>query len=142
MKKIVIMMLAIASMSAVYAQTPRKAANTRNAQTLKADTAQFMRECRQFDHYVRTTPVNKAIIDSLAVCQDTLIAHYHAVKPKLNDKQIEEYNRAKGRYARCVIEYKGEKVGDGLKATGDSIAKAAGKVGNVIGGYFKGIFGR
>ena len=139
MKKIVIMMLALATMSAVHAQTPQKAVKV---QTLKADTAQFMRECRQFDHYVRTTPVNKAIIDSLAVCQDTLIAHYHAVKPMLNDKQIEEYNRAKGRYARCVIEYKGEKVGDGLKATGDSIAKAAGKVGNVIGGYFKGIFGR
>ncbi len=138
MKKIVIMMFALAAVVSVKAQTTVNA----NSQTQKSDTAQFMRECRQFSHYVMTTPVNKAIIDSLSVCQDTLMAHYHAIKPKLTEKQIEEYNLAKGRYARRVIEYKGEKVGDGLKATGDSIAKAAGKVGNVIGGYFKGIFGR
>ena len=138
MKKIVIMMLALAAVVSVKAQTTVNV----NSQTQKSDTAQFMRECRQFSHYVITTPVNKAIIDSLSVCQDTLMAHYLAIKPKLTEKQIEEYNLAKGRYARRVIEYKGEKVGDGLKATGDSIAKAAGKVGNVIGGYFKGIFGR
>lgn len=138
MKKIVIMMFALAAVVSMKAQTTVNA----NSHTQKSDTAQFMRECRQFSHYVMTTLVNKAIIDSLSVCQDTLMAHYHAIKPKLTEKQIEEYNLAKGRYARRVIEYKGEKVGDGLKATGDSIAKAAGKVGNVIGGYFKGIFGR
>ena len=132
------MMFALAAVVSMKAQTTMNA----NSQTQKSDTAQFMRERRQFSHYVMTTPVNKAIIDSLSVCQDTLMAHYHAIKPKLTEKQIEEYNLAKGRYARRVIEYKGEKVGDGLKATGDSIAKAAGKVGNVIGGYFKGIFGR
>ena len=131
MKKIVVMMLAVAAMTTANAQTKEK-----------TDTAQFMRECRQFNLYVTNTPVNKAMIDSLAICQDTLTAHYRAVKPRLTDKQVEEYNRAKGRYARCVLEYRGEKVGEGLQATGDSIAKAAGRVGKAIGGYFKGIFGR
>ena len=131
MKKIVVMMLAVAAMTTANAQTKEK-----------NDTAQFMRECRQFNLYVTNTPVNKAMIDSLAICQDTLTAHYRAVKPRLTDKQVEEYNRAKGRYARCVLEYRGEKVGEGLQATGDSIAKAAGRVGKAIGGYFKGIFGR
>ena len=131
MKKIVVMMLAVAAMTTANAQTKEK-----------TDTAQSMRECRQFNLYVTNTPVNKAMIDSLAICQDTLTAHYRAVKPRLTDKQVEEYNRAKGRYARCVLEYRGEKVGEGLQATGDSIAKAAGRVGKAIGGYFKGIFGR
>ena len=126
-----VMMLAVAAMTTANAQTKEK-----------TDTAQFMRECRQFNLYVTNTPVNKAMIDSLAICQDTLTAHYRAVKPRLTDKQVEEYNRAKGRYARCVLEYRGEKVGEGLQATGDSIAKAAGRVGKAIGGYFKGIFGR
>ena len=131
MKKFVTLMLVLAAMATANAQTKEK-----------NDTAQFMRECRQFSLYVMNTPVSKAVIDSLAVCQDTLTAHYRAIKPKLTDKQVEEYNRAKGRYARRVIEYRGEKVGDGLQATGDSIAAAAGRVGKAIGGYFKGIFGR
>jgi hypothetical protein len=129
--KIVFILLALAVSVTAMAQT-----------TQKSDTAQFMRECRQFSLYVMKTPVNKAMIDSLAVCQDTLTAHYRAIKPRLTDSQVEEYNQAKGRYARCVIEYRGEKVGEGLQATGDSIYKAAGRVGKVIGGYFKGIFGR
>lgn len=131
MKKIVAMLFVLAAMASANAQT-----------TVKNDTAQFMRECRQFSLYVMNTPVNKAVLDSLAVCQDTLIAHYRVVKPLLTDRQVEEYNRAKGRFARRVIEYRGEKVGEGLQATGDSIAKVAGKVGKAIGGYFKGIFGR
>ena len=140
MKKIVFMMFALAVTTAVSAQTVETTANAKT--TAKIDTAQFMRECRQFSVFVTNAPANKAVLDSLSVCQDTLMAHYHAVKPQLTDKQIEEYNRIKGRYARRVIEYEGEKVGEGLKATGDSIAKTAGKVGNAIGGYFKGIFGR
>ena len=131
MKKILVMMFVLAALTTANAQT-----------SVKNDTAQFMHECRQFSLFVMNTPVDKAMLDSFAICQDTLVAHYRAIKPLLTDKQVEEYNRVKGRYARRVIEYKGEKVGEGLKATGDSIAKAAGRVGNSIGGYFKGIFGR
>ena len=137
MKRIVILMFSVAVMATANAQTTVKPQTV-----VKSDTAQFMRECRQFSLFVTNTPVNKAMIDSLAVCQDTLTAHYRAIKPQLTDKQVEEYNRAKGRYARCVIEYRGEKVGEGLQASGDSIAKAAGRVGKAIGGYFKGIFGK
>lgn len=131
MKKIVLCLFAVAIAATANAQT-----------TEKADTARFMKECRQFDQYVAKTPFTKQVVDSLAVCQDTLIAHYRAVKPRLNDKQVEEYNRIKGRYARRVIEYRGEKVGVGLQATGDSIAKAAGRVGKSVGGFFKGVFGQ
>lgn len=131
MKKIVLCAFAVALTAAANAQTAEK-----------TDTARFMRECRQFDEYVAKTPFSKPVADSLAVCQDTLTAHYRAVRTRLTDKQVEEYNRIKGRYARRVIEYRGEKVGDGLQATGDSIAKAAGRVGKAVGGYFKGIFGR
>ena len=108
----------------------------------KCDTARFMRECRQFNEYVINTPFTRPVLDSLNICQDTLIAHYRAIKPKLNDRQVQEYNTVKGRFDRRKLEYHGEKVGQGLQATGDSIAKAAGRVGRIVGGYFKGIFGQ
>ena len=131
MKKIVSITLLLAAFATASGQTVEK-----------NDTARFMRECRQFDQYVLITPFDKAVIDSLTECQDTLIAHYRAIKPRLNDQQVEEYNRVKGHFSRRVIEYRGEKVGEGLQATGDSIAKAAGRVGKAVGGFFKGIFNR
>lgn len=131
MKQIVLMIAMLTSVGTASAQG-----------TERSDTARFMRECRQFSYYVSTTPLNKQIVDSLAVCQDTLIAHYRAIKPRLNEQQIEEYNRIKGRYTRRIIEYRGEKVGEGLQATGDSIVKATGRVGKAVGGFFKGIFER
>lgn len=132
MKKIVLLVVILMAVTTVGAQTT----------VCPKDTAQFMHECRQFDKFVTTTPFNKQVVDSLCVCQDTLIAHYRAVKPQLNDSQVEEYNRIKGRFTRRVIEYRGDKVGEGLQATGDSIAKAAGRVGKAVGGFFKGIFER
>jgi len=131
MKKIVSVIIALSAFVTVSGQNCEK-----------RDTARFMRECRQFDKFVLTTPFNKTVVDSLTNCQDTLIAHYRAIKPCLNDKQVEEYNRVKGHFSRRVIEYRGDKVGEGLQATGDSIAKAAGRVGKAVGGFFKGIFER
>jgi len=131
MKKIVSIIITLAAFATASAQCCEK-----------CDTARFMRECRQFDQYVMTTPFNKSVIDSLTICQDTLIAHYRGIKPRLNDRQVEEYNRVKGRFTRRVVEYRGDKVGEGLQATGDSIAKAAGRVGKAVGGFFKGIFDR
>ena len=116
------------------------AANGLKAQTLKTDTAHFMKECRVFDRYVESAFLNKKIVDSLAVRQDTLIAHYRAIKPRLSDNQVEEYNRIRGRYTKRIIAYRGDRIGDGLQATGDSIASAAGRVGKSIGGFFKGVF--
>jgi hypothetical protein len=112
------------------------------AQTAKTDTARFMNDCRQFVKYVERTPLNKQIVDSLAERQDMLIAQYRRIKPQLNDKQVEEYNRLKGRYARYILEYRGDKIGEGLQATGDSIAKATGRVGKAVGGFFKGVFNK
>lgn len=112
------------------------------AQTVKTDTACFMNDCRQFVMYIERTPLNKQIVDSLAQRQNVLIAQYRKIKPKLNDKQVEEYNRLKGRYARYILEYRGDKIGEGLQATGDSIAKATGRVGKAVGGFFKGVFNK
>lgn len=131
MKQLILLALTLCSVQAVSARGAEQ-----------ADTTRFMNECRQFDRYVAVTPFNKQIVDSLCICQDTLIAHYRVIKPQLNDRQVEEYNRIKGRFSRRVVEYRGEKVGDGLQATGDSIAKAAGRAGKAVGGFFKGIFGK
>ena len=131
MKRFLLLIVALSCLGQLSAQT-----------TECQDTARFMKECRQFDRYVAVTPFSNSVIDSLSVCQDTLMAHYRVVKPRLTDLQVEEYNRIKGRYARRVLEYRGEKVGEGLQATGDSIAKAAGRVGKAVGGFFKGIFGQ
>ena len=46
----------------------------------------------------------------------------------------------KGRYTRKMLAYRGDRLGEGLEATGDSIAKATGRVGSAIGGFFKGLF--
>lgn len=132
MKKIVLLVVTLMTVATMGAQTS----------VCPSDTARFMRECRQFDKFVAETPLNKQIVDSLCACQDTLIAHYRAVKPQLTDGQVEEYNRVKGRFTRRIIEYRGDKVGEGLQATGDSIAKAAGRVGKAVGGFFKGVFER
>jgi hypothetical protein len=110
------------------------------AQAVQTDTLQFMRDIRAFGCFADSAVLNKKIVDSLAIRQDTLIAHYRAIKPALTDKQVEEYNRIRGRYTRRIIEYRGDRVGEGLQVTGDSIAAKAGRVGKSIGGFFKGMF--
>jgi hypothetical protein len=130
MKKIVIICLALLAVGSI------------EAQTVKTDTTQFMKECREFGRFVEVAFLNKKVVDSLALRQDTIIAHYRAIKPRLTDKQVEEYNRIKGRYTKRIIEYRGDCIGDGLQVTGDSIASAAGRVGKSIGGFFKGLFGK
>ena len=118
------------------------AAGAVDAQTVKRDTTQFMKEIREFGRYADTAFLNKKVVDSLASRQDTLIAYYRAIKPRLSDNQVEEYNRIRGRYTKRIIEYRGERVGEGLQVTGDSIAAAAGRVGKSVGGFFKGLFER
>ena len=130
MKKIVIICLALLAVGSI------------EAQTVKTDTTQFMKECREFGRFDEVAFLNKKVVDSLALRQDTIIAHYRAIKPRLTDKQVEEYNRIKGRYTKRIIEYRGDCIGDGLQVTGDSIASAAGRVGKSIGGFFKGLFGK
>ena len=130
MKKIVIICLALLAVGSI------------EAQTVKTDTTQFMKECREFGRFVEVAFLNKKVVDSLALRQDTIIAHYRAIKPRLTDKQVEEYNRIKGRYTKRIIEYRGDCIGDGLQVTGDSIASAAVRVGKSIGGFFKGLFGK
>ena len=114
--------------------------NSVSAQSVKKDTTLFMTEIRGFGKYVDSAFLSKKVVDSLAVRQDSLIAHYRAIKPQLTDSQVEEYNRIRGRYTKRIIEYRGERVGEGLQVTGDSIAAAAGRVGKSIGGFFKGLF--
>ena len=130
MKKIVFLCLTFMAVSAV------------EAQTMKRDTTLFMKEIRDFGRFADSAFLNKKIVDSLAMRQDTLIAHYRAIKPQLTDGQVEEYNRIRGRYTRRIIEYRGDRIGDGLQVTGDSIAAAAGRVGKSVGGFFKGLFER
>lgn len=130
MKKIVFICLAMLAVSSV------------DAQTLKTDTARFMKEIREFGRFSDTAFLNKKVVDSLAMRQDTLIAHYRSIKPSLSDNQVEEYNRIRGCYTKRIIEYRGERVGEGLQVTGDSIAAAAGRVGKSVGGFFKGLFER
>lgn len=130
MKKIVFVCLALLSVGSM------------EAQTAKTDTTRFMKECRAFGRFVDVAFLNKKVVDSLAIRQDTIIAHYRAIKPRLSDKQVEEYNRIKGRYTKRILEYRATCVGDGLEVTGDSIAAAAGRVGKSVGGFFKGLFGK
>ena len=130
MKKIVVLCFALLAVSGL------------EAQTVKRDTTLFMKEIRDFGRFADSAFLNKKIVDSLAMRQDTLIAHYRAIKPQLTDSQVEEYNRIRGRYTRRIIEYRGDRIGDGLQVTGDSIAAAAGRVGKSVGGFFKGLFER
>lgn len=130
MKKIVLLCLLLLAVGGV------------KAQTVKTDTTKFLKEIREFGKYADKAVLNKKIVDSLASRHDTLIAHYRVIKPLLSDAQVEEYNRIRGRYTRRIIEYRGDRVGEGLQVTGDSIAAAAGRVGKSVGGFFKGLFER
>ena len=111
------------------------------AQQHVLDTLNFMNDYRKFVSFVVSQPsLTKPLADSLMARQDTLMHQYRALKPQLNDSQIEEYNRLKGRYTKKLLEYRGDRFTDGLEATGDSISKAAGRAGKAVGGFFKGLF--
>lgn len=130
MKKISMTIIALMTMTAVSAQN-----------TQKNDTLQFMQAYRQFAAFVVAQPsLNKSLADSLIARQDTLMQQYRRVKPQLTNHQVEEYNNLKGRYTKKLLSYRGDRLGEGLEATGDSIAKATGRVGSAVGGFFKGLF--
>ena len=127
MKKITITMMALMMLTTARAE--------------KNDTLQFMNAYRQFTAFVMAQPsLTKPLADSLIARQDTLMFQYRKIKPQLTDGQVEEYNTLKGRYTKKMLEYRGNRLGEGIEATGDSIAKATGRVGSAIGGFFKGLF--
>ena len=129
MKKVLIIFGMLLLMSKTYAQQH------------VLDTLNFMNDYRKFVSFVVSQPsLTKPLADSLMARQDTLMHQYRALKPQLNDSQIEEYNRLKGRYTKKLLEYRGDRFTDGLEATGDSISKAAGRAGKAVGGFFKGLF--
>lgn len=129
MKKILIIVSVLMFMGEAYAQQ----------QT--SDTLKFMNDYRKFVSFVISQPsLTKPLADSLIARQDTLMHQYRTLKPQLNDLQVEEYNRLKGRYTKKLLEYRGDRFTDGLEATGDSISKAAGRAGKAVGGFFKGLF--
>ena len=112
-----------------------------HAQQQVSDTSRFMNDYRKFVSFVVSQPsLTKPVADSLIARQDTLMHQYRSLKPRLNDSQVEEYNRLKGRYTKKLLEYRGDRFTDGLEATGDSISKAAGRAGKAVGGFFKGLF--
>ena len=112
-----------------------------HAQQQVLDTSRFMNDYRKFVSFVVSQPsLTKPVADSLIARQDTLMHQYRSLKPRLNDSQVEEYNRLKGRYTKKMLEYRGDRFTDGLEATGDSISKAAGRAGKAVGGFFKGLF--
>lgn len=111
------------------------------AQNQVTDTLKFMDDYRNFVSFVVSQPsLRKPLADSLIARQDTLMHQYRILKPRLNDYQVEEYNRLKGRYTKKLLEYRGDRFTDSLEATGDSISKAAGRAGKTVGGFFKGLF--
>lgn len=129
MKKILIIVSVLMFMGEAYAQQ----------QT--SDTLKFMNDYRKFVSFVISQPsLTKPLADSLIAHQDTLMHQYRTLKPQLNDLQVEEYNRLKGRYTKKLLEYRGDRFTDSLEATGDSISKAAGRAGKAVGGFFKGLF--
>ena len=129
MKKVIIMVSMLVFMGETYAQQQ------------VSDTLKFMNDYRKFVSFVVSQPsLTKSMADSLIARQDTLMHQYRALKPQLNDSQVEEYNRLKGRYTKKLLEYRGDRFTDGLEATGDSISKAAGRAGKAVGGFFKGLF--
>ena len=129
MKKVLIIFGMLLLMSKTYAQQH------------VLDTLNFMNDYRKFVSFVVSQPsLTKPLADSLMARQDTLMHQYRALKPQLNESQIEEYNRLKGRYTKKLLEYRGDRFTDGLEATGDSISKAAGRAGKAVGGFFKGLF--
>lgn len=129
MKKVFIIFCMMLFMGEVYAQQQ------------VSDTLRFMNDYRKFVSFVVSQPsLTKPVADSLIARQDTLMHQYRSLKPRLNDSQVEEYNRLKGRYTKKMLEYRGDRFTDGLEATGDSISKAAGRAGKAVGGFFKGLF--
>ena len=127
MKKITITMMALMMLTTARAE--------------KNDTLQFMNAYRQFAAFVvAQSSFTKPLADSLIARQDTLMFQYRKIKPQLTDGQVEEYNTLKGRYTKKMLEYRGNRLGEGIEATGDSIAKATGRVGSAISGFFKGLF--
>ena len=111
------------------------------AQQQVSDTLKFMNDYRKFVSFVVSQPsLARPLADSLIARQDTLMHQYRTLKPQLNDLQVEEYNRLKGRYTKKMLEYRGDRFTDSLEATGDSISKAAGRAGKTVGGFFKGLF--
>jgi hypothetical protein len=129
MKKVLIIFCMMLFMGEVYAQQQ------------VSDTLRFMNDYRKFVSFVVSQPsLTKPVADSLIARQDTLMHQYRSLKPRLNDLQVEEYNRLKGRYTKKLLEYRGDRFTDGLEATGDSISKAAGRAGKAVGGFFKGLF--
>ena len=129
MKKVLIIFCMMLFMGEVYAQQQ------------VSDTLRFMNDYRKFVSFVVSQPsLTKPVADSLIARQDTLMHQYRSLKPRLNDLQVEEYNRLKGRYTKKMLEYRGDRFTDSLEATGDSISKAAGRAGKAVGGFFKGLF--
>ena len=111
------------------------------AQQPVSDTLKFMNDYRKFVSFVVSKPsLSRPLADSLIARQDTLMHQYRVLKPQLNDLQVEEYNRLKGRYTKKLLEYRGDRFTDSLEAAGDSISKTAGRAGKAIGGFFKGLF--
>ena len=111
------------------------------AQQQVSDTLRFMNDYRKFVSFVVSQPsLSKPVADSLIARQDTLMNQYRVIKPQLNDLQVEEYNRLKGRYTKKLLEYRGDRFTDSLEAAGDSISKTAGRAGKAVGGFFKGLF--
>ena len=106
----------------------------------QSDTLRFMNNYRQLVSYIDALPVlTKPVADSIIARQDSLMYEYRRLKPQLNNTQVGEYNRLKGRYVRKLLEYRGERVSEGLQQTGDSIAKFANRQGKAIGEFFKGL---
>ena len=145
MKKITILILALCALN-VNAQNAKKTQriqSSQQTQNAKNDTLQFMTAYRQFAAFVEKQPAfTKSVADSLIVRQDSLMHQYRRIKPQLTGKQVEEYNTLKGRFTKKLLQYRGDRLGEGLEATGDSIAKATGRVGNAVGGFFKGLFSK
>jgi hypothetical protein len=111
------------------------------AQHQVSDTLKFMNDYRKFVSFVVSQPsLTRPMADSLIARQDTLMHQYRTIKPQLNDVQVEEYNRLKGRYTKKLLEYRGDRFTDSLEAAGDSISKTAGRAGKAVGGFFKGLF--
>ena len=131
MKKILIILSLLTFISKTYAQQQ------------VSDTLKFMNDYRKFVSFVISQPsLTRPIADSLIARQDTLMHQYRQIKPQLDDSQVEEYNRLKGRYTKKLLEYRGDRFTDSLEAAGDSISKTAGRVGKAVGGFFKGMFER
>ena len=115
---------------------------TLGVQAQKSDTLQFMNSYRSLVSFVESQPqLNRHMVDSLSARQEELRTIYHQVKPQLNNAQVEEYNRLKGRFTKRMMAYHGDKIAEGVQLSADSIAKAASRAGKAIGGFFNGLFG-